>query len=54
MHPVKALKPLEALNRLLQIATRYCVSQTFFTVCNLGLFEEMGKGRQLARIYAKD
>jgi hypothetical protein len=38
------MKPLEALNRLVEIATSFCVSQTFSTACNLGLFEELSKG----------
>jgi hypothetical protein len=44
MKPLKAMKPLEALNRLLEIANGFCVSQTFFTACTLGLFEELSKG----------
>src|ERR687895_1789127 len=44
MEPLKAMKPLEALNRLLEIANGFCVSQTFFTACTLGLFEELSKG----------
>lgn len=44
MKPVESMKPLEALNRLLEIATSYLVSQIFFTACNLGLFEELSKG----------
>jgi acetylserotonin N-methyltransferase len=37
------MKPVEALNRLLEFATDFCVSQTFFTACNLGLFEQLGQ-----------
>lgn len=44
MKPVESMKPLQALNRLLEIATSYLVSQIFFTACNLGLFEELSKG----------
>lgn len=38
------MKPLEALNRILEIASSYLVSQIFFTACSLGLFEELSKG----------
>ena len=38
------MKSLEALNRLLEIATSYLVSQMFFTACSLGLFEELSQG----------
>jgi hypothetical protein len=38
------MKPLEALNRLVDIATGFCVSQTFSTACTLGLFEALSKG----------
>jgi hypothetical protein len=38
------MKPIEALSRLNEIATSFLVSQTFFTACNLGLFEELSNG----------
>jgi ubiquinone/menaquinone biosynthesis C-methylase UbiE len=44
MKPMKALKPVQALNRLVEIASGYAVSQTFFTACRLGLFEQLSKG----------
>ena len=30
-------KPIEALNRVVEIASSFCVSQVFFTACKLGL-----------------
>lgn len=48
MIPTKAMKPVEALNRLLEIVMGYIMSQTFFTACNLGLFEELSKGQATA------
>jgi len=44
MKPMQAMKPLEALNRLQEIATSFWVSQTFFAACSLGLFDELGRG----------
>ena len=44
MKPMKALKPVEALNRLVEIVNGYAVSQTFFSACRLGLFEQLSKG----------
>jgi len=44
MKPMRAMKPVEALNRLTEIASGYAVSQTFFTACRLGLFEQLSKG----------
>jgi len=41
---MKALKPVEALNRLVEIVNGYAVSQTFFSACRLGLFEQLSKG----------
>src|SRR5262245_24990872 len=48
MKPAVGMKPVEALNRLLEIATNYCVSQAFFTACNLGLFEQLSNGATTA------
>lgn len=48
MKPAEAMKPVEALNRLIAIATSYCVSQTFFTACQLGLFEQLSQGAMTA------
>ncbi len=39
-----SLTTVEALNRLLDLATGHCVSQAFFAACNLGVFEELSKG----------
>ena len=39
-----ALKPVQALNRLLDIVTSYCDTQAFLAGCKYGLFEEMSKG----------
>jgi predicted transcriptional regulator len=33
---------LAALNRLIEISTSYCVSQVFFSACQLGVFEQLG------------
>jgi len=44
MSSVPNMKPVDALNRLIEIATSYAVSQTFFTACNLGLFEQLSHG----------
>ncbi len=38
------MKPFDALNRLTEIASSFMVAQTFAAACNLGLFEELGKG----------
>jgi hypothetical protein len=38
------LAPVEALNQLNDIATRYCESQMFFAGCSLGIFDELAKG----------
>src|SRR5262245_60851115 len=35
------LTPMDALNRLLEISLGFAVSQTFFSACQLGLFEEL-------------
>lgn len=42
--PRPSLRPVEALTRLLDLGVGYCVSQTFFAACNLGVFEELSKG----------
>ena len=33
------MKSIEALNRLAEIATSFCVSQMFATACTIGLFD---------------
>jgi hypothetical protein len=43
MKPVEPMTPLTALNRLNEIATSFLASQVFFSACNLGLFEQLGK-----------
>jgi 3-hydroxy-5-methyl-1-naphthoate 3-O-methyltransferase len=48
MQSTAGMKPVEALNRLLDIATSYCVSQAFFTACDLGLFERLSHGAMTA------
>ena len=48
MNSVPNMKPVDALNRLIEIATSYAVSQTFFTACNLGLFEQLSHGAMTA------
>lgn len=37
------IAPLQALSRLFEIANGYCVSQAFFTACELGVFEELSR-----------
>ncbi len=37
------LKPVQALNRLLDIVTGYCAAQAFLAACKLGLFEELSQ-----------
>ena len=49
MKPMKALKPVEALNRLVEIVNGYAVSQTFFTACRLGCSSNLVKGQQRRR-----
>src|SRR5215831_10169347 len=39
-----ATEPLEALNHLNELVTRYCESQMFFAGCSLGIFEALSKG----------
>ena len=38
-------EPLDALNRLNEIARRYCESQMLFAGCGLGIFENFLKDR---------
>jgi len=38
------MKPVEALNRLTEIGFGYCVSRTLVTGCELGVFDQLGKG----------
>jgi 3-hydroxy-5-methyl-1-naphthoate 3-O-methyltransferase len=38
------MKPMQALNRLNEIAASFMVTQTFSTACNLGVFEELSRG----------
>jgi len=37
-------RPVEALNRLVDISTSYMASQVFFTACRLGVFEKLADG----------
>jgi acetylserotonin N-methyltransferase len=43
MAAVKTLDSVEALNRILDIATAFWKSQTFFTACRLGVFDALGE-----------
>jgi acetylserotonin N-methyltransferase len=43
MAAVKTLDSVDALNRILDIATAFWKSQTFFTACLLGVFEALGE-----------
>jgi 2-polyprenyl-3-methyl-5-hydroxy-6-metoxy-1,4-benzoquinol methylase len=38
------MKPIEALNRLTEIATSFCVSQMFATACTIGVFDQLSHG----------
>jgi O-methyltransferase domain/Dimerisation domain len=40
----QTLTPLDALNRLLDISLGFAVSQTFFSACQIGLFEALSAG----------
>ena len=42
------MKPLEALNRLNDIAASFMVTQAFSAACNLGVFEELSRGPSTA------
>lgn len=48
-----ALRPVQALNRLLDIITGYCAAQAFLAACKLGLFEELSQGPISANDLAK-
>ena len=43
MYAAKTLDTVDALNRILDIATAFWKSQTFFTACQLGVFEAVGR-----------
>jgi hypothetical protein len=43
MKAVNTIAPMDALNRLLEIATAFWMSQSFFTACSLGMFEALGE-----------
>jgi hypothetical protein len=43
MASVKTLDSVDALNRILETATAFWKSQTFFTACQLGVFEALGE-----------
>jgi 2-polyprenyl-3-methyl-5-hydroxy-6-metoxy-1,4-benzoquinol methylase len=47
------MKPMQALNRLNDIATSFMVTQTFSSACNLGVFEELSQGPTTAESLAK-
>jgi Dimerisation domain len=38
------MNPLQALNRLTDIATSFCVSQMFVAACTLGVFDQLAGG----------
>src|ERR1700752_3751038 len=48
MTPKPTLTPIAALNRLNDIATAFCMSQTFFAACNLGVFDQLHQGSSTA------
>ena len=48
VNAVPGTKPIEALNRVVEIASSFCVSQVFFTACKLGLFEQLSHGASSA------
>jgi hypothetical protein len=48
-----ALRPIQALNRLLDIVSGYCAAQTFAAGCNLGIFEELSQGPAAAEDLAR-
>jgi hypothetical protein len=48
----ESLKPLDALNRLVDLATGFCRAQTFFAACNLGVFEALGKQHSTSQALA--
>ena len=47
------MKPVEALNRLTEITTSFCISQAFLTACNLGLFEQLSSEEMTAKELSK-
>jgi len=47
------MKPLEALNRLNDIAASFMVTQAFSAACNLGVFEELSRGPSTAEDLAR-
>ena len=47
------MKPVEALNRLNEIAVSFMVTQTFCAACNLGVFEELSHGPTSAEDLAR-
>jgi O-methyltransferase domain/Dimerisation domain len=48
MKPAPVITTSEALNKLNDMATGFLISQTFFTACNLGVFEELSGGPMTA------
>jgi hypothetical protein len=40
----QAPDPIEALNQLNEIVTKYCESQMFFAACEIGIFEQLAQG----------
>ena len=48
-----APKPVQALNRLLDIITGYCAAQAFLAGCKLSLFEELSQGATTASDLAR-
>lgn len=53
MKTTTTIAPILALNRLLEIATAFSVSQTFFAACNLGIFEALGNAPATAEELAQ-
>jgi len=47
------MKPLEALNRLNEIATSFMITHAFSTACNLGVFEELSLEPKTAQDLAR-
>ena len=47
------MKPIEALNRLNDIAASFMVTQAFSAACNLGVFEELSRGPSTAEDLAR-
>src|SRR5579862_680487 len=42
--PARYPEAIEALNRINEIATKFCESQMFFAACELGVFDRLSAG----------